>query len=194
LWVTEDCRHVSGPLERFLIDHGEAVARLAPHLMAEARKHVGERGKSDPIDARAVARAALARGLDRLPTARLAGIDLDIWLRQQHRQRLVKERTALINDLRWHLHDLWPEFEIPARHLREPVTQTKAGRRLQAAEQTARVRIARDELRRVRELTRSIRELFAELEQFVSRAAPQLLAETGIGPVTAAALLGETAP
>jgi transposase len=96
--------------------------------MAEARKHVGERGKSDPIDALAVARAALARGLNRLPTARFAGIDLDIRLLRQHRQRLVKQRTALINDLRWHLYDLWPEFKIPARQLREPLMQTKTGR------------------------------------------------------------------
>jgi len=100
VWVIEDCRHVSGPLERFLLDRGEAVARLAPHLMALARTHVGNRGKSDPIDALAVARAALAHGLENLPTARLAGIDLEIRLIHQHHQRLVKQRTALINDLR----------------------------------------------------------------------------------------------
>jgi transposase len=36
IWVLEDCRHVSGPFERFLLDHGETVARLAPRLMADA--------------------------------------------------------------------------------------------------------------------------------------------------------------
>jgi transposase len=71
-WVIEDCRHVSGPFERFLLDHGESVVRLLPHLMASARRGVRERGKSDPIDALAVARAALQEGLDKLPTARLA--------------------------------------------------------------------------------------------------------------------------
>ena len=44
-----------------------------PHLMAQARTHVRQRGKSDPIDALAVARSALAQGLENLPTARLAG-------------------------------------------------------------------------------------------------------------------------
>jgi len=116
-WVIEDCRHVSGPLERFLIDHGETVSRLPPHLMAEARTNVRERGKSDPIDALAVARGALKEGLESLPTARLAGIELEIRLLHQHHRRLVRQRTALINDLRWNLHDIWPELKLPCRGL-----------------------------------------------------------------------------
>ncbi|HEY2201635.1 MAG TPA: transposase [Solirubrobacteraceae bacterium] len=62
VWVIEDVRHVSGALERFLIDRGETVVRLAPRLMADARQGVRERGKSDPIDALAIARAALREG------------------------------------------------------------------------------------------------------------------------------------
>jgi transposase len=30
VWVIEDCRAVSGGLERFVLDHGETVVRLAP--------------------------------------------------------------------------------------------------------------------------------------------------------------------
>jgi transposase len=193
VWVIEDCRHVSGPFERFLLDHGERVARLAPHLMAKARAHVARRGKSDPIDALAVARAALAHGLKNLPTAQLAGIDLEIRLIHQHHQRLVKQRTALINDLRWNLHDLWPDLKIPSRRLARGSAQAMVARRLATAPRTARVRVARDELRRVRELTRTITALIDELKQLVSDAAPQLLAQTGIGPITAAALIGEIA-
>ena len=89
VWVLEDCRHVSGPFERFLIDHGESVVRLAPNLMAGARQSVRERGKSDPIDALAVARAALREGIDALPAARLAGPELEIRLLCVHRERLV---------------------------------------------------------------------------------------------------------
>jgi transposase len=116
-WVIEDCRYVSGPYERFLLDHGETVVRRPPHLMASARRGVRERGKSDPIDALAVARAALQEGLEKLPTARLAEQELALRLLSSHRQRLVRQRTALINDLRWHLHDLWPELKIPTRSL-----------------------------------------------------------------------------
>jgi transposase len=193
VWVIEDCRHVSGPFERFLLDHGESVARLAPHLMAKARAHVATRGKSDPIDALAVARAALAHGLENLPTARLAGTHLEIRLIHHHHRRLVKQRTALINDLRWNLHDLWPELPIPSRRMTGLSLQAKVARRLAAAPCSARVRVARDELRRIRELTRTINALIDELTQLVSDTAPHLLAHTGIGPITAAALLGEIA-
>src|SRR3954452_6591992 len=112
VWAIEDCRHVSGALERFLLVRGERVVRVAPKLMADARRSARERGKSDAIDAVAIARAAIREGLDTLPVARLAGRELDVRLLVDHRERLVAQRTALINDLRWHLHDLWPEFEI----------------------------------------------------------------------------------
>ena len=193
VWVIEDCRHVSGALERFLLDHGEIVVRLPPRLMAGARQSVRERGKSDPIDALAVARAALREGIDTLPAARLAGVELEIRQLAVHRQRLVDARTRLINELRWQLHDLWPEWEIPKRVLIGAGWQAQVARRLKRAEPTARVRIARDEIRRIRDLTRTINELHHELAALVAQVAPQLLTEHGLGALTAAKLLGEIA-
>ena len=130
VWVIEDVRHVSGGLERFLIDHGETVVRLPPRLMAKARDSVRERGKSDPIDALAIARAALREGIEKLPAARLAGVELEIRQLALHRERLVDARTRLINELRWQLHDLWPEWDIPRRVLIRPGWQTKVVQRL----------------------------------------------------------------
>ncbi len=60
VWALEDCRHVSGAFERFLLEHGERVVRVATKLMAGERRGARHRGKSDLIDALAVARAALA--------------------------------------------------------------------------------------------------------------------------------------
>ena len=70
---------------------------------------------------------------------------------------------------------------------------TRIARRLARAEQTARVRIARDELRRLRELTIAADALEAEIAELVTQAAPQLLDEPGFGPLTAAKLIGEIA-
>src|SRR3954470_23794160 len=67
VWAIEDCRHVSGALERFLLARGEHVVRVAPKLVAKARSSARERGKSDAIDAVAIARAALREGLETLP-------------------------------------------------------------------------------------------------------------------------------
>src|SRR5215208_772338 len=80
VWAIEDCRHVSGALERFLLVRGERVVRVAPKLMAGARRSARERGKSDAIDAVAIARAAIREGLETLPVAQLAGPELDVRL------------------------------------------------------------------------------------------------------------------
>src|SRR4051794_16344534 len=50
VWALEDCRHVSGSFERFLIGHGERVVRVATRLMAGERRGSRKRGKSDSID------------------------------------------------------------------------------------------------------------------------------------------------
>jgi transposase len=193
VWALEDCRHVSGAFERFLVVRGERVVRVATRLMAGERRGGRERGKSDLIDAVAVARAALREGVERLPAAELAGVELDIRLLVDHRERLVRMRTALNNDLLWHLHDLWPDQTLPGSALLSNKWATRMARRLARHEQTARVRIARDELRQMRELSRTIYALEAEIADLVARVAPQLLAEPGFGPLTAAKLIGEIA-
>jgi transposase len=193
VWALEDCRHVSGSLERFLLARGERVVRVPPRLMAGARESTREAGKSDRIDAVAVARAAIREGLETLPVAQLAGAELDIRLLVDHRERLVKQRTALINDLRWQLHDLWPEVEIPLRALTGPRWPQRLSRRLARSEQSARVRVARDELTRVRELTRAITDLEQELAPLVAAVAPRLAADPGCGTLIAAKLIGEIA-
>jgi transposase len=193
VWALEDCRHVSGSFERFLLARGERVVRVPTRLMANSRRSSRERGKSDLIDAIAVARAALAEGIASLPTAELAGPELDIRLLVDHRERLVRTRCALNNTLQWHLHDLWPELQLPGSSLFYGKWGPRIARRLARAEQTMRVRIARDELRRLRELTQTINALETEIAGLVARVAPQLLSEPGLGPLTAAKLVGEIA-
>src|SRR3954449_12613885 len=193
VWALEDCRHVSGSLERFLLASGERVIRVATKLMADARRAARSRGKSDAIDALAVARAALREGPNALPAAQLAGPELDLRLLVDHRERLVRNRVAINNDLLWHLHDLWPELKLPVSALVSKKWSTRIARRLARAEQTARVRIARDELRRLRELTVAVDALEAEIADLVAQVAPQLLDEPGFGPLTPAKLLGEIA-
>jgi transposase len=193
VWALEDCRHVAGSLERFLIARGERVVRVATKLMADARRAARTRGKSDSIDSIAVARAALREGLEALPAAHLDGPELDLRLLVDHRERLVRQRVGLNNTLQWHLHDLWPELVLPGGALFSAKWSTRLARRLARAEQTMRVRIARDELRRLRELTQTIKALEAEIAQLVDQIAPQLLTEPGFGPLTAAKLVGEIA-
>jgi transposase len=193
VWALEDCRHVSGSLERFLVARGERVLRVPTRLMADVRRGARTRGKSDSIDAMAVARAALREGLDALPAAQLDGPELDLRLLVDHRERLVRQRVALNNTLQWHLHDIWPELQLPGSSLFYGRWAPRVARRLARAEQTMRVRIARDELRRIRELSQTIKALEREIAGLVATVAPQLLTEPGFGPLTAAKLVGEIA-
>ncbi len=99
-FALEDCRHVSGRLERNLVARGERVIRVPPKLMGQARRGQRQSGKSDAIDALAVARAAL-REPD-LPVAHLDREARELKLLLDHREDLVRERTAQIQRLRWH--------------------------------------------------------------------------------------------
>jgi hypothetical protein len=71
VWAIEDCRHVSRRLEQAPLAAGERVVRVAPHRMGASRKRERERGKSDQIDALAIARAVVKDGIEKLVTMRL---------------------------------------------------------------------------------------------------------------------------
>jgi transposase len=191
LWALEDCRHVSGSLERFLLARGERVVRVPPRLMGQARKGGREQGKSDAVDALAVARAALRER--ELSVAQLTGPEREIRLLHDHRDDLVAERTRIQNRLRWHLHELDPELEIPKGALDRKLWLDRIGRRLARLEQTAQVRIGRELVGRCRELSRRISELERELAALLAAEAGELLELVGCGPLTAAQLVGEVA-
>jgi transposase len=104
VWAVEDCRRVSRRLERDLLAVGERIVRVPPKLMAATRTSIRAPGKSDPVDALAVARAAL-REPD-LPTAQLDEPTRELKLLADHREDLVAERTRIQNRPRWHVHEL----------------------------------------------------------------------------------------
>lgn len=193
IWAIEDCRHVSGSFERFLVASGEKVIRVPPKLMGQSRRGERTAGKSDAIDALAVARAALREGPETLPGAHLDEAALELKLLLDHREDLVKSRSEDQQRLRWHLHDLWPELELPAGCLDRAVWLERVSRKLARAEQSARVRIARELVRAIRERTRRAAALEKEIAEAVRAQAPQLLALPGCGTLTAAKLIAETA-
>lgn len=193
VWAIEDCRLVSGALERFLVESGERVVRVAPKHMAGARSAQRERGKSDPIDAVAVARAALREGVETLPPAKLDADAHELKLLVDHRDDLVAERTRIQNRLRWHLHELWPELEIPKGALDRAKWLDPLARRLGRSQRSVRIELCRDQLRRLRELVRRCAELEREIARRVARKAPALLELSGCGPLSAARLIAETA-
>jgi transposase len=192
-WAVEDCRQLTRALERALLEAGESLVRVPPKLMAPQRRAGRARGKSDPIDALAVARAALRE--PRLDHPRPGEQRLrELKLLVDHRDDLIDERRRVQQRLRWHLHDLELEPAVPLGALDRGVWLDRLGRRLAGLEQSAQVRIARELVGRCRGLTRTILALERELRTAAAQTAPALLALPGCGAVSAAKLLGEIGP
>ncbi len=147
-------------------------------------------GGPDPIDALAVARAAL-RHPD-LPTAQLDGPSRELRLLVDHREDLVKDRTAHINRLRWHLHEIDPTWDPPARSIARYKTLDAIVRRLVGLDSMV-VRIATDLVERVRELTVAVNGLEREITHRTADLAPRLMKVMGVGALTAAKIVAEVA-
>jgi transposase len=99
-FAVEDGRHVSGHLERHLIARGERSVRVPPRMMGESRRTDRVWGKSDPVDATAVARAALAHPdlpKRRSPARSRRSVAVA-------RRSLIRERADKICKLRWLRH------------------------------------------------------------------------------------------
>ena len=184
-----------GALERFLIARGERIVRVPPKLTAGARNGARERGKTDPIDAVAVARAALREGIDTLPAAFLDGRALEIRLLLDHHDDLVaralaRSDAAALAPARSRM----PESTSRPRALDRAVWLDRLGRWLAVRPaERPRPRSRARLLAAIRAHTREIRELERELAALVAALRTRAAAVHGCGPLTAAKLIGETA-
>lgn len=144
--------------------------------MAGERRGGRERGKSDPIDALAVARAAL-REPD-LPVAELDGPAREVRLLVDHREALVRERTAVQSRLRWHLHELEPEVVIPPKALRRAAVVAQVATVLKRHRGLV-AELARELLERCGELNERVNALERRIRPLIAELAPTLLAIPG---------------
>lgn len=193
MWAIEDCRHLSARLELDLLAAGELVVRVPPKLMAEQRRIARTRGKSDPIDALAVARAAV-REPD-LPRATHDEASRELKLLVDRREDLVGERTRMMNRLRWHLHRIAPgdpTADPAPKALRIAETRRQLAQWL-AGRTGIDARLARDILADIDRITPVINDLEREIAALVRVQAPDLVALPGCAELTAAKIVGETA-
>jgi transposase len=190
LWAIEDCRQVTARLERQLLGAGQKVVRVPPHLTSRTRRSARTPGKSDPIDALNIARAAL-RETD-LPVAFLDEASREMNLLVNRRDVVVEQRTAAIMRLLWLIHELDPARGLTGSQL----TKIKHREALNAwltAQPGIVAELAGDELADIVSHTAAIDNLTKRIAGSVRVAAPTLVAMPGCGELTAAKIIGEVA-
>jgi transposase len=189
-WALENCRHLSRRLESDLLHAGEPVVLVQARLMATARITGRQLGKSDPIDALAVARAALRE--PNLPVARLEGKSREVKLLLDHREDLVGERTRICCRLHWNLHEIEPGLELSDSALIRWCVMDQV-EKIVSQHSGVLAEIALEQLESIRRLTGRIKALELQLRALVRQLTPSLLQLQGCGTLCAAKIFAESA-
>ncbi|MCZ2818711.1 IS110 family transposase [Modestobacter sp. VKM Ac-2984] len=167
------------------------VVEVPPSLTSRERSGRPGAGKTDPVDAVAIARITAREPA--LPQVRLAvGQAADLRALADYRAQLVAERTALANRTHSELHGLLPGYQADIPRLTAPTFITKA-QDLLAGQTSVRALLTRRRLARLAELTAEIREVADLITAAVAEVDTGLTELYGLGPIGAATILGEVA-
>ena len=192
-----------GDLERVGVEGtGSYGAGLARHLAAEGvgvvevirpnRQTRRRRGKSDPADAEAAARAVLCGEATVRPKSADGPVEA-IRLLHATRRSAVKARTGAINQLKGHLVTAPEHVAAPLRGLPTSALIDTCARLRPAPDSGDVAAAAKQALRalarRYGALSGEISELDTQLARLCAQANPALLAARGVGPDVAATLL-----
>ncbi len=187
VWGVEGTGCFGAGLARFLVGEDQLVIEvIRPNRQKRRLK-----GKSDPIDAEAAARAVLSGEASGAPKA---GDDLVEMIRvlRVARASAMKARTQAVNVLRAMVITAPPELRQRLRDL-STVTLIRYAARLRPGNErsvVAHTKLAlRSAAQRCEALDSELAVLDARLDELTAEAAPELLDHYGVGPDTAAALL-----
>jgi transposase len=184
-WALEGSGCYGAGLARFLAARGESV------LEVERPAREGRRGrlKSDLLDAERAARQLLAGRAGSEPRLEPATQALRALL--VAREGAVAARTAALNELRALVVTAPPRLRerLQGRPQAALVAACARLRPAGGAERSALALALRSLARRVRALGEEAAALEAELADRVQALAPELVAQRGVGPITAAAVL-----
>lgn len=184
VWAIEGSGSYGAGLARFLASHGEQVREIE-----RPKRPGGRRGKSDVIDAERAARELLAGTAGSHPRSDADTQALRALL--VTRESAVRQCTASLNELRALLVTAPGELRERLQDLSEAklvsaCCNLRAGR---DAERGAYSLALRALSRRVRALRLEAATLETEIARRVGALAPQLLAQRGVGPISAACIL-----
>jgi hypothetical protein len=186
-WAVEGAGHYGAGLTRYLAERGETVLEVGRQSRSERRL----RGKNDPLDAIRAARTGLAAEAVTLPRS---------GERQEALRVLLLARRSAVDVRRVALVQLRSVIVTAPEHLREelrrlPLTQLirRCSRFRRSCSRTpdelAIVLTLRSLARRIEAATAEADELEREIIGHVRALVPELLNESGVGPIVAAQLI-----
>jgi transposase len=161
------------PAALHLLDRGLAVVEVPPLLTSRERLARPGQGKTDPVDAVAIARIT-AREVFLPPVRPMVGEAADLRLLTEYRDQLVAERTALANRVHVDLVWLRPGYHHQLPHLTNR-THLRAALDLLAGDESARAGVTRSRLQRMLELTGQIADLKRKIATLVRATGSQLI-------------------
>lgn len=175
-------------LTKHLLSCGEDVREVPASLTHAERRKRRSQGKSDLVDAVAIARV-VARDED-LPSARRTGKLSDLKLLVDYRDQLVRARTQVANRAHADLAAIRPGYERSIPKLLTKGQLAKA-RRLVRGDHSIRAELLRRRLTEIARLDRSIAQAGEQIRTAVKQAGTTLTEIPGVGPLIAAKILGE---
>lgn len=175
-------------LTRRLVEAGLEVREVPALLTHGERKRRPSQGKSDRVDALAIARA-VARG-EGLALPKLAGIFEELKLLVDERKSLVQRKTQLVNKIHSDLVILRPGYHRAIPKLTRKCHILKA-KELVGADQSTRGFLARKRLEEVERLISEIALMEKLIKAKVLESGTSLHKQYGISFVLAATILGE---
>ena len=186
-WAIEGAGHYGAGLTRYLAEHGETVLEVGRQARGERRL----RGKDDPLDAIRAARAGLTAETRTLPRS---------GQRQEALRVLLLARRSSVDVRRVALVQLRSVIVTAPEQLRGELRQLSAAQLIRrcsrfrrshsrTADELAIVLALRSLARRIEAATDEANELEHEIIGHVRALVPQLLDESGVGPIVAAQLI-----
>lgn len=175
-------------LTKHLLSCGEDVREVPASLTHQERRKRRSQGKSDLVDAVAIARV-VAREQE-LPSARRTAGLSDLKLLVDFRDQLVRARTQVANRAHADLAAIRPGYERAIPKLRTKGQLAKA-RCLIRGDHSLRAELLRRRLSEIARLDRSIAQAGQEIGAAVKQTGTTLTGIPGVGPLIAAQILGE---
>lgn len=189
LVAVEGSGNYGRPAVRVLVGGGAEVREVPPNMTAAGRRRQRTGAKTDPADAVAIARVGLREAA--LPPPRPYGAVEELRSLVRCRRELVAQRTQLINRLHADLSQLRPGYHHRTGRLTSAKALDAAARMLRG-DNSARARIARDRVKTLRALRRTIDSLAADITTALDATHSTLRDIDGVGALVAAEILAHT--